>query len=125
MCHILVVDDSPAMRKMIIAALKPLKAHFTEAANGLDAIEKIALEQIDFITLDINMPDMHGLEFLAFIRQHPAYRHTPVVVITTRDDQASQEETRALGISAYIPKPFQPQELFETVQHILEHECTA
>ena len=117
---ILVVDDSPAMRKMIKAALRPLQAAFMEAENGLDAIEKLALGHCDLITLDLNMPDMHGLEFLGFIRQHPLYTNTPVVVISTVDSQPAREATQKLGISAYVPKPFQPQQLLVVVQEALE-----
>jgi two-component system chemotaxis response regulator CheY len=120
MSVILVVDDSAAMRKMIMAALRPLAVTFLEAENGLDAIEKLALGECDLITLDLNMPDMHGLEFLAFIRQNPRYAQTPVVVISTVDSQPAREATEKLGISAYVPKPFRPEQLLEIVQKTLK-----
>ena len=122
MTTILVVDDSPTMRKMIRAALRTLADTFYESANGLEAIEQLALHPVDLITLDLNMPDMHGLEFLRFVRAHARHRHTPVVVITTRSDQASRREALQAGANAYLTKPFQAEELRELVSQLLaEH----
>lgn len=82
----LVVDDSATIRKMIMTALRPLQANFREASSGLEAIEQLMLSQYDVVTLDLNMPDMHGLEFLQFVRNHNAFKEIPIVVITTRAD---------------------------------------
>ncbi len=116
---VLVVDDSPTMRKMIQAALRPLGVTFYEAANGLEAIEQLALHPIDLITLDLNMPDMHGIEFLHFARAHSRYRTTPIVVVTTRADEASRQQALQAGATRYLTKPFQPAELRQAVADLL------
>jgi len=118
--RILVVDDSPTMRKMIMAALKSLDAEFGEAGNGLEAIECLALHHYDLMTLDINMPDMHGLEVIDFVRQHEAYREIPIVVITTRGDKATRQATAAGEVAAYIQKPFTPGQLLQAVRALLK-----
>src|SRR5262249_56990181 len=88
MKHLLIVDDSPTMRRMVMASLRNApEITFHEAANGLEAIERLALGPIDLILLDLNMPDMHGMEVIQFVKSHAAYRDIPVVVLTTRGDE--------------------------------------
>jgi two-component system chemotaxis response regulator CheY len=112
MNNILIVDDSPTMRRMVSASLRALPgASFGEAGSGLEAIERLALGPVDLIILDLNMPDMHGLEVLEFLRHHQAYRDIPVIVLTTRGDAASRVDALAAGASLYLTKPFAPQTL--------------
>ena len=108
----LIVDDSPTMRKMVTASLAAIPgAAFVEAGSGLEAIERIALAPVSLMVLDLNMPDMHGLEVLAFVRGHRAYRGMPVIVLTTRGDDMSREAALAAGASRFVTKPFSPQSL--------------
>lgn len=123
MKHVLVVDDSPTMRRMVLASLRPLPAvSFGEAANGLEAIECLALAPVALMILDLNMPDMHGLEVLQFVRSHQAYRRIPIIVLTTRGDEASRAAALAAGATHYLTKPFDPRELFEYVRAALAAE---
>jgi len=120
MSNILVVDDSLTMRRMIMASLRGIKgARFIEATNGLEAIEQIALERIDLMTLDLNMPDMHGIEVLNFIRQHRAYKDIPIIVLTTKADDKSRDEALNAGASVYLTKPFKPEELFNCAARLI------
>lgn len=117
---ILVVDDSQTMRRMVRAALGSLSdVAFTEAASGLQAIEILALQPVHMLMLDLNMPDMHGLDVLEFLRSHEQYRALPVVVLTTRGDEASREAAFKAGASAYMTKPFSPAELASSVRELL------
>ncbi|HZB24755.1 MAG TPA: response regulator, partial [Vicinamibacterales bacterium] len=70
---------------------------------------------------DLNMPDMHGLEVLQFVRRHPAYRSLPVIVLTTRGDEASREAALAAGANVYLTKPFLPQVLAEHARSLYDH----
>jgi two-component system chemotaxis response regulator CheY len=121
MKKILVVDDSPTMRRMVIASLGDLKGvSFDEAGSGLEAIERLALGPVILVILDLNMPDMHGIEVLQFLRGHSSYREIPVIVLTTRSDDASRTITLAAGASLYLTKPFIPRALAERVRELLE-----
>jgi two-component system chemotaxis response regulator CheY len=112
MNNILIVDDSPTMRRMVMASLRGLPdVGFGEASSGLEAVERLALAPVDLMILDLNMPDMHGLEVLEFLRSHQAYRHIRVIVLTTRGDEASRADALAAGASLYLTKPFAPQSL--------------
>lgn len=121
MTRILIVDDSPTIRRMVKASLATLRtpAEFVEAASGLEAIERLALGVVDLIVLDLNMPDMHGLEVLGFVRSHLKYRRVPVIVLTTRGDEASRQAALQGGASAYLTKPFVPGQLAEEAGQIL------
>ena len=117
---ILVVDDSATMRRMIMAALRSVgQLSFDEAASGLQAIERLAVAPADLVMLDLNMPDIHGLEVLRFLRSHEHYRHTPVVVLTTREDDESREAAMRDGATLYLTKPFAPAELAPQVRRLL------
>ena len=120
MSNILVVDDSPTMRRMVIASLRNLNdVSFDEASSGLEAIEHLALSQYDLMVLDLNMPDMHGLEVVRFVRKHRAYSVIPIIVLTTRGDESSRSDALAAGASIYLTKPFLPNALAAHVRELL------
>jgi two-component system, chemotaxis family, chemotaxis protein CheY len=120
MPRILIVDDSPTIRKMVRASLRPLDSFdFVEAANGLAAIEQLALGPVALMILDLNMPDMHGVDVLRFLRSHPSSRGVPVVVLTTRGDDASRDAAMTAGATQYLTKPFVPQALLSAAQDLL------
>jgi two-component system chemotaxis response regulator CheY len=113
MRQILIVDDSPTIRRMVRSSLAPLAASsdFLEAGSGLEAIERLALGDVALMLLDLNMPDMHGLEVLTFVRSHQKYRQLPSIVLTTRGDEASRAAALQAGATAYLTKPFVPSSL--------------
>src|SRR3954470_20444183 len=121
MYSILVVDDSATMRRMVIASLRAVAdIQCNQASTGLEAIEQLALAPVDLIVLDLNMPDMHGLEVLQFVRGHQRSQAIPIIVLTTRGDEDSRTAAVAAGASAYLTKPFAPQLLVEQVRALLE-----
>ena len=120
MHKVLIVDDSPTIRKMVRASLQDLGADFIEAATGLEAIEQLAVTRVQLIVLDLNMPDMHGIDVLKFVRRNPQYGTLPIVVLTTRGDETSRQTAKAAGASSYMTKPFAPQALAQAVRGLLD-----
>jgi two-component system, chemotaxis family, chemotaxis protein CheY len=117
---ILIVDDSATIRKMVRASLRPLAdAEFVEAGNGLEAIEQVALGPIALIILDLNMPDMHGVDVLKFVRRHQVSRDVPVIVLTTRGDDVSRETAMSAGATQYLTKPFVPDVLLSAARDLV------
>jgi two-component system, chemotaxis family, chemotaxis protein CheY len=117
---VLIVDDSATMRRMIIAALRGVEhIAFKEAASGLEAIEQLAVTPADLVLLDLNMPDIHGLEVLRFMRSHADFRSTPVVILTTRDDEESRGAAQRDGATLYLTKPFRPDALAPQIERLL------
>jgi two-component system chemotaxis response regulator CheY len=120
MSHILIVDDSQTIRRMVKASLAPMGAEFIEASSGLEAIERLALGPIQLMVLDLNMPDMHGLEVLGFVRANQKFQQLPVLVLTTRDDHSSRSAAMQAGASGYLTKPFTPQMLLAEARGVIE-----
>src|SRR5476649_573562 len=109
---VLIVDDSATIRRMVGASLRRISGiEFQEASSGLEAIEQLAVGLVHLLVLDLNMPDMHGLEVVQFIRRHPTFGKIPIVVLTTRGDDESRIELLAAGATMYLTKPFEPEVL--------------
>ena len=121
MKKILVVDDSATIRRMVMMALRSLgDVDFEQAGTGLEAIERLAVSPVDLVVLDLNMPDVHGLEVLRFIRGHQSFRDLPVVGLTTRGDDESKAAAERAGATLYLTKPFTPESLAPSVLSLLE-----
>jgi two-component system chemotaxis response regulator CheY len=121
--YVLVVDDSPTMRRMVMTSLKAMgNVQFGEAGSGLEAIERLALAHVDLMILDLNMPEMHGVEVLQFVRSHKKYRTLPVLVLTTRGDDVSRAEVMAAGATGYLTKPFRAEELLAHARKVVKVE---
>src|SRR3569623_1444100 len=120
MKRLLVVDDSKLMRDMVSACLRPLGAvAFEYASTGLEAIERLALAGFDLVVLALNMPDVGGVEVIEFVRSQDRLKQLPILVVTTRGDDASRSRVLEAGASAFLPKPFAPQQILDEVRRLL------
>lgn len=118
--RILIVDDSRTMRRMVATSLAKIgQCRFEEAANGLEAIERLVLGSPDLMILDLNMPEIHGIDVLKFVRARPMYKTMPVVVLTTKGEESTQREAMAAGASLYLTKPFSAAELEAKIRGLL------
>ena len=116
----LIVDDSKVMREMIIASLRAYDGLvFTQAASGLEALERLSLKPFDFVVLDLNMPDIGGYEVIEFIRGQDNLRALPILVVTTRGDEGSRAKALAAGASRFMTKPFSPDVLLGEVRALV------
>ena len=116
----LVVEDSPTMRQLITFALKRIPgSKVVEANDGIDALKKLSQSKIDVILTDINIPIMDGLKLVSMVRNDPAYKAIPIIIITTEGADEDRKRGLALGANAYIAKPIQTQELLNIVNQIL------
>jgi two-component system, chemotaxis family, chemotaxis protein CheY len=107
--NLLIVDDSTAIRKILLRVLNqtglPL-GQVLEAGDGKQALDLIQDHKVSLILSDINMPNMDGLELLRALRGSEKWHDVPVVMITTEGGQARVEEAIALGATSYVRKPF-------------------
>ncbi len=119
--RILVVEDSPTMRQLITFTLKRLKdVEIVEASDGVDGLKKIAAGKFDIIFTDINMPIMDGLKLVSLVKNDPANKDIPIVVITTEGGQEDRDRALALGANSYITKPIQATNLLATATQLLK-----
>lgn len=112
------VDDSLTMRKIVTLALKAQGHTAVEAENGQQALELLPANKIDAIILDINMPVMNGIEFLQAVKKQAPYAKIPIIVLTTQGEDALKQQAISLGANAFMIKPFQKEELLETLKKI-------
>ena len=120
MTEILVVDDSKVMRDMIVACLRAIAGtSFVHASSGLEAIERLSLAAFNLMVLDLNMPDIGGIEVLEFVRGQDTLRALPVLIVTTRGDDESRDRVLNMGATGFLAKPFTPDSIIAAVRAIL------
>jgi two-component system chemotaxis response regulator CheY len=115
---ILVVDDSASMRQVLRIALKGAGYDVIEGLDGNDALTKLTGQKVHLIISDVNMPGMDGITFLKAVKQIPAYKFTPVIMLTTESGESKKSEGRAAGARAWVCKPFAPPMLLDAVQRL-------
>lgn len=116
--HILLVEDNPVNRKVVINLLNKFGHTVEEAENGRIAMEKTAQKNFDLILMDIQMPEMDGYEATLRIRSREgAAKHTPIIAMTARALAGDVERCLASGMDAYLSKPIKPRELFNAIEH--------
>lgn len=114
--NFLVVDDSSTMRKIVTLALNGAGHSYREAGNGREALEALKSAKADCVLLDINMPEMNGIEFLKKRAQDAAIKAIPVIVLTTQDEEELRAEAMSLGATSFLAKPFQKEALLAAVK---------
>jgi len=114
---ILVVDDSKLLHKMYEIVLRGARLCF--AGDGHEALARLAEHpDVDLVLLDLNMPRMNGFELLAALRGSPVHAHVPVIIVSTEGKQADEARGLAAGATAYVRKPFSPEQLLETIARV-------
>lgn len=121
---VLIVEDSPTMRQLIVFALKRLRGmQIVEANDGVDGLKKISSETFDLIFTDINMPIMDGLKLVSLVRNDANYKDIPIVIITTEGASEDRERALALGANEYITKPIQTTKILDAAKRLLNLEA--
>ena len=118
---ILIVDDSPTIRRLARAFLADLGFTFIEAADGLLALAVVRVQPVDLVVADLRMPNLDGMGLLKAIRADldEKLKHVPVVLLTMESDQAVAHAALDAGASAFLTKPVTPEALREVVQRLL------
>lgn len=122
---ILIVEDSPTMAGLYRIALEPTGRELLFASDGHEGLDRAAAEpQLSLIIVDINMPRMDGLEFLRRLRGELRLG-VPALVVSTESAEHDRAEARTSGADGYLPKPWTPQQLLETIAGLEVREETA
>lgn len=121
--NILIADDSIIIRKMIakilqISGLDIGEIYFAE--NGIQALDQLKAKWIDIVFADINMPEMNGIEMIEQMYKEDLLNSIPVVIISTEHSRERIEALKAIGVKAYVRKPFIPEEFSSLVKKLLQ-----
>ncbi len=109
--RVLLIDDEPFYYKLIQKALKEAEYELEYAKSGNEGLAKIPAYDPEMLIVDLKLPEMDGFEILQRLRRDPKYSHTPVIVITAKDELSEKLKAFELGADDYLVKPFQPEEL--------------
>ncbi len=116
---ILVVDDSSSLRTAVRIALSGAGFEVVEAEDGKQALTKLDGRKYHLVISDVNMPNLDGFGFVTAMKQMPAYKYTPVIMLTTEAGDDKKEKGRAAGAKAWIVKPFLPPQLLSVVSKLV------
>ncbi|MEO5357081.1 MAG: response regulator [Nitrospirae bacterium YQR-1] len=118
--RIMVVDDDKTTRKILGLYLKGGGHQSVFAENGLDAIEKLAVNEVDLILTDLNMPFMDGIELIKTLKADTSFREIPVIMITTENDEVEKNKAVAAGANGYMVKPVSADSLNRAVKNFVK-----
>ncbi len=122
---ILAVDDSKTMREMVSFTLKSAGYEVVEAEDGQAALTALNGGKVDAVITDLNMPNMNGFELIRALRANPAYKFTPILMLTTEGDDSKKQEGKTAGATGWIVKPFNPEKLVEVVKKVCPPDVAA
>jgi two-component system chemotaxis response regulator CheY len=118
--HALIVDDSGAMRAFVRASLEDANfARVEEAETGFQALQLLASNTFDVVIVDVNMPDINGLELLAFMKKSPRQQGARKILISTQIDGPDSTRGTELGADAFLKKPFEVDQLRDLIRDLL------
>lgn len=115
---ILVVEDDTQIRKFICYCLENNDYEYITASNGLDALRKIANNNIDLVLLDLGLPDIDGVEIIKKLRE---FSEMPIIVVSARDKDQEKADILELGADDYLTKPFSATELIARIKVAFRH----
>ena len=113
---ILIVDDEPDIRNLLRQEISEAGFLVKEAINGKEGIERIRQAQPDLVILDIMMPEMNGFDVAAILKNDPATKHIPIIVVSITDDK---KRIAQLGIDRYLTKPIDINQLLKDIKSLL------
>lgn len=117
---ILIVDDDKTTRKLLSFYLKGSGFEVVTAENGLDALEKLGMDDINLIMTDLNMPFMDGIELVKTLKSDPNSAQIPIIMVTTEADINEQNRAFAAGANAYVTKPVTADMIAQKIKTILK-----
>ncbi len=119
MAHILISDDSIAMRQMLAYTLTEASHEVMQADNGQAALRLAQSHTFDLVITDVNMPLLDGLSLVKELRALPNYRFKPILLLTTETDPQKKQIAKKSGATGWIIKPFNPDKLLMAVRKVL------
>ena len=117
--RILIVDDSPSLRRMVALTLKGAGYDVTEAGDGQDALDRVTASAFDAILTDQNVPRMDGLTFIREFRKRPEGSAVPIVFLSTESEGALKESAREAGATGWMTKPFDQAKLLSVMSRLV------
>jgi twitching motility two-component system response regulator PilG len=114
--RVMVIDDSKTIRRTAETLLKREGAEVVTATDGFEALAKIADQRPQIIFVDIMMPRLDGYQTCALIKNNQVFKHTPVIMLSSKDGLFDKARGRIVGSEQYLTKPFTREELIDAIR---------
>jgi two-component system, chemotaxis family, chemotaxis protein CheY len=115
----LIVDDSPSLRQLVAHTLTQAGFEVIQCGDGAEALRNLEGRSVQIIISDINMPVMDGITLVKQLRAKPAFRFTPILLLTTESQESRKQEGKAAGATGWLVKPFNPQQMLQVIAKVL------
>lgn len=119
MATILAVDDTASLRQMVSATLQSSGHQVVLAADGEEGLHAARETDFDLVITDVHMPKLDGIALIEQLRDLPAYKATPLLIMTSESSEDSQQQGRSAGATGWLRKPFAPETLLDIVEQVL------
>jgi two-component system, OmpR family, alkaline phosphatase synthesis response regulator PhoP len=117
---ILIVDDEREMVEMMMMRLRASRYEVMAAYDGEEGLQRARTEKPDLIILDVMLPKIEGDRLCAMLRKEPQFAHTPVILLSAKQETVDEDWHKACGADAYMLKPFEPHDLLEKIKALLK-----
>ncbi len=117
--RIMVIDDSASLREVVGISLRTAGYDVVEACDGRDALGKLNGSRFHLMICDVNMPLMDGITFVRHVKQLPAHRFVPIIMLTTESRESRKVEGQLAGAKAWVVKPFRPEQMLNAVSKLI------
>ncbi len=121
-CTVMVIDDSKTIRRTAETLLKKQGCQVITAADGFEALAMIAEHKPDIVFIDIMMPRLDGYQTCALIKNNVAFKHTPVIMLSSKDSIFDKARGRMVGSEQYLTKPFTKEDLVGAIRQYIKSQ---
>lgn len=118
--HVLIVDDSPSIRRMIAQTLAAEGFDVSPCSSGAEAVAAAKAKTVDVVVTDLNMPEVDGLELTRQLRRLPGTATCPILILTTETSAARKDDAKAAGANGWILKPFREEALVRAIRSVCQ-----
>ena len=116
---VMIVDDSASLRQVVSIALKGEGYEVIESEDGEAGLSQMNGQKIHLIICDVNMPNMDGITMVTKMKEIPEYKYTPIIMLTTESGPEMKERGKAVGVKAWMVKPFKPEQMLDAVSKLI------
>ncbi|MFH1476573.1 MAG: response regulator [Verrucomicrobiota bacterium] len=116
---ILIVEDEPDFRVALRLRLEANGYDIVEAGDGIEGLDAVRHQDPDLVILDVMMPKMDGFKVARLLKYSAKYKHVPVMMLTVMSQANDRQKGQAIGVDAYLTKPYQPQKLLDTISSLI------
>ncbi|MGQ9819149.1 MAG: response regulator [Candidatus Kapaibacteriales bacterium] len=117
--NILVVEDSETIRKFLVMSLKLAGFNVISAVDGMEALEKFPLQNVDLLVTDLNMPNVDGFSLIKTIRENPEYKDLPIIILSSLGKDEDIRRGFEVGANSYLIKPFNAKRILYEISKYL------